>query len=131
MSDIDERESRVTLTIEKRLGLYEGEKKEERNEVLWYVWQQNKRWLGNILDWVMPSFPNYSMHDKSHAFSVLHNIEMLLGERQIMKLSASDCFMILHVVFLHDIGMCITNSDRNKLMESIDFINFLKRCAEK
>lgn len=131
MSEIDERESRVTLTIENRLGLYVEEKKEERNDVLWYVWQQNKRWLSNILDWIMPSFPNYSMHDKSHAFSVLHNIEMLLGERQIMKLSASDCFMILHVVFLHDIGMCITNSDRNRLMKSNDFIGFLTNCAEK
>lgn len=131
MSVIDERESRVTLTIENRLEIYVGEKREERNEILWYVWQQNKRWLSNILEWIMPSFPNYSMHDKSHAFSVLHNIEMLLGERQIMKLSASDCFMILHVVFLHDIGMCITNSDRNNLMKNSEFFRFLKDCEEK
>lgn len=130
MPEWEEKECRVTLTIENRLELYVKEKKEERNEVLWYVWQQNKRWLSNILDWILTAFPNYSMHDKSHALSVLHNIEMLLGERQILKLSASDCFLILHVVFLHDIGMCITTSDRSKLMQNPKFTNFLKKTEE-
>lgn len=131
MFEIEEREYEVMLTVENRLGLYSTERKDERNAILWYVWQQNKRWLSNILDWILPSFPNYSMHDKSHAFSVLHNIEMLLGEQQIMKLSASDCFMILHVVFLHDIGMCITTSDREKLMSNPKFICFLQESEEK
>lgn len=53
----------------------------------------------------------YSMHGVSHAQSVLHNIEMILGEKQIANLSSSDCFLILHVVYIHDIGMCITLSD--------------------
>lgn len=130
MSESKERECETMLTIEGRLGLYSQEKKEERNAILWYVWQQNKRWLSNILDWILLSFPNYSMHDKSHAFSVLHNIEMLLGEQQILKLSASDCFMILHVVFLHDIGMCITTLDRENLMNNSEFINFLHENEE-
>lgn len=126
MEDYGERQCRTMLTIEKRLGKYAGEKEEERNEILWYVWQQNKRWLSNILDWVMLSFPNYSRHDKSHALSVLHNIEMILGECQVMKLSATDCFMILHVVFLHDIGMCVTAADKADLMKSPQFIHFLE-----
>lgn len=53
---------------------------------------------------------------------------MLLGEKEIKKLSASDCFLILHVVYIHDIGMCITDQYRENLMKREDFRDFLKNC---
>lgn len=118
-------------SIEGRLKEYlTDENPTDRNEIMWHAWKHNKRWLSQIQEWIMPSFPNYSRHDESHSLSILHNIEMLLGKEQIQKLSASDCFLILHVVYIHDIGMCITHEDRERLMESKEFINFLKMIKE-
>lgn len=118
-------------SIEGRLKEYlNDENPTDRNEIMWHAWKHNKRWLSQIQEWIMPSFPNYSRHDESHSLSILHNIEMLLGREQIQKLSASDCFLILHVVYIHDIGMCITHEDREGLMESKEFIKFLEMIKE-
>lgn len=118
------------ITIENHLENYAKKSKEpERYEILWHAWKHNKRWLCQLLEWIMPAFPNYSRHDETHARAVLHNIEMILGENEIEKLSASDCFLILHVVYIHDIGMCITHENRKQLMRSREFIEFLENIS--
>lgn len=99
------------VTIENQLECYAINSKDpERYEILWHAWKHNKYWLCQLLEWIMPAYPNYSRHDETHARAILHNIEMLLGEKEIQKLSASDCFLILHVVYIHDIG----NHDINR-----------------
>lgn len=120
----------IMLTIEGQLEHYSRcENSTERHKCLWHAWNHNKRWLVQLLEWVMQSFPTYSKHDVSHATSVLHNIELLMGENCIKKLSASDCFLILHTVYIHDIGMCITSEYRRNLMNNPDFVNFLNECS--
>lgn len=120
-------EKRNVYTIEEQLKSYvmDNEYTTERHEILWHAWKHNKRWLAQLLEWVMASFPSYSRHGESHATAILHSIEMILGEKQINELSASDCFLILHVVYIHDIGMCITHMDRMELMKNREFIDFL------
>lgn len=116
------------MTIEGQLERYAySENKTNRHKLLWHAWNHNKEWLSQLLEWVMPSYQSYSKHDVSHAVAVLHNIEMILGENGIKQLSASNCFLILHVVYIHDIGMCITNDYRENLMHDPDFINFLQQ----
>lgn len=119
--------SNISLTIERQLESYTRHKNStDRHDALWHGWRHNKRWLGQMLEWVLMSFPNYSRHDETHAQAVIHNIEMLLGEDVIKSLSASDCFMILHVAYIHDIGMCITDAYRRKLISSKDFKAYLQ-----
>lgn len=119
---------RITLTIEGQLENYTYCKNTtNRHKLLWNAWNHNKEWMSQLLEWVMLSYQNYSKHDVSHAVAVIHNIEMLLGENGVKQLSASDCFLILHVVYIHDIGMCITNDYRENLMHDADFINFLNQ----
>lgn len=120
----------ISMTIEQQLESYcHCSNTTERHRSLWYAWQHNKKWLAQMMEWAMPSFPSYSKHDVSHAETVIHNIEMLLGENAIKALSASDCFLLLHVVYIHDIGMCITNDYRKSLMGNPDFLRFLKECS--
>ena len=130
MSSIDYQEHPgIMLTIEGQLETYTRcRNTTERHKVLWHAWNHNKRWLIQLLEMVMPSFPSYSKHDVSHAEAVLHNIEMLMGEAEIKKLSASDCFLILHVVYIHDIGMCITGDYRRELLKKPEFLRFLENC---
>lgn len=115
------------LTIEKQLERYYiSEKHTERHAVLWHTWNQNKRWITQLLQTTLCSYPTYSKHDESHAQSVLHNIEMILGEDRIAELSASDCFLLLHTVYIHDIGMCITHQDREDILKDRAFIDMVE-----
>lgn len=119
-------EMNIPLTIEKQLENYA--KKEghmERHETMWHAWCQNKRWLEQLLQITLHSFPTYSRHDVTHALAVLNNIEMILGQERIAELSATDCFVLLHTVFIHDIGMCITQQDRKDIIENEEFINMV------
>lgn len=121
----------TVYTIEYHLKMYaKSEDTTERHQVLWHAWNQNKRWLTQLLEWTLPSFPTYSYHNASHADTVLHNIERILGENRIRQLSASDCFMLLHTAYMHDIGMSISASERNEMMKNEKFaelIEYLKR----
>lgn len=119
-----------TLTIERQLErYYKKEPHIERNAILWHAWCQNRRWLSQLLETTLSSFPTYSRHDESHARTVLNNIEMILGEKRIRELSASDCFMLLHTVYIHDIGMVITHDDRRKIVENDKFIDMVEELA--
>lgn len=131
---MNEKHSNITITIEEHLESYgKYGNSTERHRRLWHAWAHNKGWLEKLLQWTMTSFPGYSMHDVSHSESVLHNIEMMLGESGIRQLSASDCFLILHTVYIHDIGMCITDSKRKEIMQDKKFIQYLKNgnCDKK
>lgn len=123
---------RIRLTIEGQLEhYYQKDKHAERNQILWHAWCQNKRWLSQLLEITMGSFPAYSRHDESHAKNVLHNIEMILSEERIKELSASDCFILLHTVYIHDIGMVITYEDRNAIVNNDRFIDMIKKMEDE
>lgn len=131
---MNEKHPNITITIEEYLESYgKYDNSTERHRRLWHAWAHNKGWLEKLLQWTMNSFPGYSMHDASHAESVLHNIEMMLGEHGICQLSASDCFLILHTVYIHDIGMCITDSKRKEIMQDKEFVQYLRsgNCDKK
>ncbi len=121
----------LPLTIERRLRLYNEQKNhEERHEILWHAWNQNKRWLTQLLQMTMMTFPTYSLHNDSHSKTVLYNMEKVLGEKRIRLLSPTDCFMLLHVAYVHDIGMCITADDREKMFQGDDIVYLLERLKE-
>ena len=119
-------EINIPLTIEKQLEKYATQNgHSERHETLWHAWYQNKHWISQLLQITLSSFPTYSRHDETHALSVLNNIEMILGQERIAQLSATDCFVLLHTVYIHDIGMCITQQDRKQIIENEAFIEML------
>ena len=78
----------------------------------------------------MSSFPTYSVHNASHAEAVLYNIERVLGENRILELTATDCFAILHTVYVHDIGMAILASDREMIVRNDEFADMVDELAQ-
>lgn len=124
-------EIKIPLTIEKQLENYSKMPgHSDRHETLWHAWHQNKQWLGQLLQITLGSFPTYSRHDESHALSVINNIEMILGQERIAQLSATDCFVLLHTVYIHDIGMCITQQDRKEIIENEAFMEMVDRLEQ-
>ena len=70
----------LPLTIEDQLQRYvEDPRHTERHEILWHAWKQNKRWLVQLLEGTRDSAPTFSRHDETHAQTVLHNRELILG----------------------------------------------------
>ena len=55
---------------------------------------------------------------------------MLLGEENIQELSATDCFAILHTVYIHDSGMCIIHADREEILKNKEFYEYLWNLCE-
>ena len=109
-------------TIERQLEAYAMHPDAtERHKILLDSWRQLKRWLSQMLGYTLASFPAYSLHNETHCQAILHNIECLLGEFELHKLSATDCFVILVTVYLHDIGMVITYTDRQTIIKSDRF----------
>ena len=116
----------LPYTIEQQLKAYaEHPQKTERHEILYHTWYQNKTWLTALLETTIIAYTNYSRHDASHAESVIHNIERILGEERIRMLSPTDCFLLLHIAYIHDIGMYITSKDRENMVESERFDELL------
>lgn len=114
----------LPLTVEDQLERYAREANHSgylRYQTLWHAWKQNKKWIIDLLQGIMQAFPTYSRHDETHAQNVIHNIELILGEDRIATLSASDCFILLHTVYLHDIGMVITAREREEIVQSDKF----------
>lgn len=113
---------KMPWTVEQQLEAYaEHPKATERHEILWDSWKQLKRWMSQMLGYTLVSFPAYSLHNETHCQAILHNIECLLGEAEIRKLSPTDCFVILVTVYLHDIGMIITYTERQNIIKSDKF----------
>lgn len=128
MNEREEYFCKMPMTIERRLKQYaECPGHTERHETLWHEWNHNKRWLTQIQKLILSSFPSYSMHDASHSETVLHNIELILGKKNILELSPTDCFLILQTVYMHDIGMCITHEDRENILKDKKFHDYLKK----
>ena len=121
----------IPLTIEKHLKNYNDHNDAtEFHKILWNTWVQNKRYLSRLLEMTLQSFPSYSRHDASHAQAVLRNIEQLLGESRIAELSATDAFMLLHVCYLHDIGMTVSEPERREMVRDSEFKELINRLSQ-
>ncbi|MDK0734009.1 ATP-binding protein [Clostridium perfringens] len=92
---------------------------------LYSSWALNKTNYTNILTTIQMNFPHYSLHDASHSESIITNIEMLLGEDRIQKLSPTDTWLILNCAYLHDFGMALLYSNIEKEWVNSNFQNYL------
>lgn len=93
---------------------------------LWSTWNLNKQTLEPILNAIIKDYPHYSFHDISHSESILLNIERMLGNDNIEKLSPTDLWLILHVSYLHDFGMVILDTKIYDIWKSSNFQEFVK-----
>ena len=89
-------------------------------------WELNKTTYKNILATIQLNYPHYSLHDSTHSESIITNIEMILGEDRIKKLSPTDTWLILNCAYLHDFGMALLHSNIEREWSSKNFKKYLK-----
>lgn len=97
---------------------------------LWSTWNLNKKTLEPVLNAIIKDYPHYSFHDYSHSESILLNIEKVLGNDNIEKLSPTDLWLLLHVAYLHDFGMVILDTKIHEFWLTPDFQEYLKEQKE-
>ena len=76
-------------------------------EILYSIWDLNKKNLKQGLNLISSSFPHYSIHDVNHSMTIIDNIQCFLGEERIKRLGATDTFLILMSGLTHDVGMIL------------------------
>ena len=77
--------------------------------------------LQKMLESFLPRFPDFTDHTILHSMDVLEYCNILLGEEQIERLSAAECYVLIMSCYLHDIGMGISQKNYEELSEKIDF----------
>lgn len=78
-----------------------------------------------IMKCARDTFPYYTLHDMNHISNVIQNMEKLIGDEYLARLSLGECEMLLLAACYHDIGMCFTQKDREKELESSRFKKYL------
>jgi molecular chaperone HtpG len=54
---------------------------------------------------IIKYMPEYTLHDGTHLFRVLYNMERLIPEENILRLSVPDLMLLILTAFFHDLGM--------------------------
>jgi hypothetical protein len=99
-------------------------------ELLNAIWKLNKRNLSAALANVSHYFPHYSLHERSHSNTIIHNIESFLGEERIKRLSPTDTWLLLMATFTHDLGMVVFHEVVEEAWSSNEFQEFLKELTD-
>lgn len=90
-------------------------------------WTFDQQLIGKALQNVAVQFPHYSRHDESHSVQILTNIERVLGSEKIAQLSGSDVWLILEAAYLHDVGMVVSQRQKQQDWSGEDFRTFVQR----
>ncbi len=114
-------------TLEKHLKSFSDVDKDY--ELLYSIWDLNKRNLTQGLSLVYSFFPHFSGHDFSHSLSLINNIQCFLGEERMRCLSATDTFLLLMGGLTHDIGMILTYKIIAREWEGNKLRSFLEQLA--
>lgn len=82
--------------------------------------------LQKMLESFIPRFPDFTDHTILHSMDVLEYCNKLLGEKQIARLSAAECYVLIMSCYLHDIGMGINQKNYVELSAKIDFGDYFE-----
>ena len=82
--------------------------------------------LQKMLESFIPRFPDFTDHTILHSMDVLEYCNMLLGDKQIERLSAAECYVLIMSCYLHDVGMGINQKNYEELSKKIDFGDYFE-----
>jgi hypothetical protein len=82
--------------------------------------------LQKMLESFLPRFPDFTDHTILHSMDVLEYSNMLIGEKQIERLTPAECYAVIMACYLHDIGMGINQKNYVELSEKIDFGDYFE-----
>ncbi len=105
--------------------LLEAKLREENEELHRYT-RDSAAVLQKMLESFLPRFPNFTDHTFLHSMDVLENCNMLIGKKQVERLSTAECYVLIMSCYLHDIGMGINQKNYEALSKEIDFGDYFE-----
>jgi len=75
-------------------------------------------------------FKDYTLHNPNHSKKLLHIAEYIIPERCLDKLSPLELAVIIMSFYLHDLGMTLTQTERERIIKSKAFDDFLQFRSE-
>lgn len=110
--------------------LNEKAKEHSALEMLVNQWGFDEKLIPKALQTIGNLFPHYSRHDESHSRQILINIERLLGKENILKLTATDTWLLLEAAYWHDIGMVVPQKDIEEAYNHIEFKQYIQQIQD-
>jgi len=71
-------------------------------------------------------FKEYTLHNRDHAKKLVHLAEYVISKDTLKSLSPLECLCIIYSAFLHDLGLSLTSSEREKIIKSADFVDSMR-----
>jgi hypothetical protein len=75
-------------------------------------------------------FKEYTLHNRDHAKKILHLVSCLVPSETLRNLSALEHLIIIYAAFLHDMGMALTETERNRIVSSEEFLDSTQEWQE-
>jgi molecular chaperone HtpG len=71
-------------------------------------------------------FADYTLHNPNHSKKLLHLSEYLIPEHTMKNMSTLDLTILIMSFYLHDLGMVVTQTERERIISSNDFQDYLQ-----
>jgi hypothetical protein len=75
-------------------------------------------------------FKDYTLHNRDHARKLLHLASHILQVETIERLSCLDLLVIIYASYIHDLGMSLTATERERIISSQEFIETVEDWQE-
>lgn len=75
-------------------------------------------------------FKDYTLHNPNHSKKLIHLAEYIIPEKTLVQLSALDLSFLIISFYLHDLGMVVTQTERERIIKTADFQDYLQVKSE-
>lgn len=75
-------------------------------------------------------FKDYTLHNPNHSKKLIHLAEYIIPEKTLVHLSALDLSILIMSFYLHDLGMVVTQTERERIIKTDDFQDYLQIKSE-
>lgn len=75
-------------------------------------------------------FKDYTLHNPNHSKKLIHLAEYIIPETTFEHLSALDLTILLMSFYLHDLGMVVTQTERERIIKTDEFQDYLQIKSE-
>jgi hypothetical protein len=84
-----------------------------------------------LLATVVVDMPLYTLHNERHILNVIGWMESLLEDEGIERLSMFECAVCILAAYTHDLGMTLSQQERDDLPTDPDYLRFRDRYLEE
>lgn len=72
------------------------------------------------------TFYDYTLHNPLHSRKLMHLAGYVIPDETMKQLSSLELAVMMMSFYMHDLGMVVTNEDKQKILEDEKFMNYLQ-----